>query len=291
MFFKNLIWSLLLLSGILFSSFRADYLPVPSKDIVTHTYYLLSYNESCEEPNWVYYVLTDSMVINKGQERTNRFLVDKMVPTGSAKTSDYTKSGYDRGHLCPAADMGFNARAMEESFYMSNITPQAPDFNRGIWKELETDVREWAMQEHRLIIVAGPVFKDNKGTIGEDKVVVPGYFFKLVFDATDAPRMIAFLIPNAKTNRPLTDFAVPVDQVEKLTGYDFFSQLPDNEEDQLESTVDLAGWFKGFGKVISENQNDKSTSKATQTDNRFYLLLVFAVILVIFITYLVGRRK
>lgn len=288
---KNRFATILLLSGFLFSSFSKDYLPVPAKNLIVHSYYMLSYNDSCEEANWVYYVLTDSMVVNNGQERTNRFKVDKMVAGGSAKTSDYTKSGYDRGHLCPAADMGFNAKAMEESFLMSNITPQAPEFNRGIWKELETDVRDWAKKEHRLIIITGPVFKDNNGTIGKDKVVVPGYFFKLIFDTTGSPRMIAFLIPNAKTDRPVTDFAVSVDKIENLTGYDFFSQLPDKEETQLESQVILAGWFKGFDVPVQNDQNAKPLAESSHSGRHFYLFIILALGLVILFVFLKGKRK
>ncbi len=164
-----------------------------------------------------------------------------MVSTGSAKSSDYTKSGYDRGHLCPAADMGFSPTSMEESFLMSNISPQAPDFNRGIWKELETEVRKWAKKEHQIYVVTGPVFKDNKGTIGADKVLVPGYFFKIIYEETDEPKIIAFVFPNRKSDRPLTDFTVSVDEAEKLTGFDFFSQLPDELEAKLESRVELSG--------------------------------------------------
>lgn len=281
----------LLLSGVLFSSFRAKYLPEPANDLVSHSYYTLSYNKVCKEPNWVYYLLTDSMVLNKGQERTNRFLVDKSVPGGSASTSDYTKSGYDRGHLCPAADMGFNARAMEESFLMSNITPQAPDFNRGIWKELETDVRDWALKNHRLIVIAGPVFRDDKGTIGSDKVVVPGYFFKIIFASEGTPRMIAFLIPNARTDRPVADFAVSVDKIENLTGYDFFSQLPDEEENKLESNVTLTGWFREFQQHDNANEQPKSVAKTEHSDKQFYFFLILALGLVILFVFLKGRKK
>lgn len=270
---------------------QTDYLPVPAKDLVKHTYYTLSFNKSNEEANWVYYVLTDSMVLKSGEERSNSFRMDKMVVTGSAKSSDYTKSGYDRGHLCPAADMGFNAIAMNESFLMSNITPQAPDFNRGIWKELETNVRNWALKEHRLIVITGPVFKDNKGTIGPDKVVVPGYFFKLVYDATGNPKLIAFLIPNQKTGRPLTDFAVPTDKVEELTGFDFFSQLPDDLESKLESKVELAGWFDGY--KTSEplaKQSDKKMDKA-KPDMLFYLVLVGILFLVSIFVFMKSRKR
>ena len=147
-----------------------DFLPFPANDIVRHTYYTLSYNETNEQANWVCYSLTDSMVLKSGEERTNNFKMDKLVATGSAKSADYTKSGYDRGHLCPAADMGFSPVAMTESFLMSNISPQTPDFNRGIWKELETTVRKWAIKEHKLYVVTGPVFKNSKGSIGKDEV-------------------------------------------------------------------------------------------------------------------------
>jgi endonuclease G len=230
--------------------------------------------------------------MNGGEERSNKFRVDKMVPTESAKSADYTKSGYDRGHLCPAADMGFNPVAMEESFLMSNISPQAPDFNRGIWKELETTVREWAKKEHRLIVVTGPVFKDNKGTIGQENILVPGYFYKVVYDLTGQPRMIAFVLPNAKSDRPLTDFAVSADEVEKLTGLDFFSQLPDDEENKLEATVQLSGWFDRY-KTTAEHVAAKQSQQkqSPDSDKNFYLILVVVILLAILFVFLRGKRK
>jgi endonuclease G len=268
------------------------YLPIPSVDLVKHSYYVLSYNEKYEQANWVYYELSDSMVLNGGEERSNKFKIDKLVVSGSAKSSDYTKSGYDRGHLCPAADMGFNKVAMEESFLMSNISPQAPDFNRGIWKELESTVRNWAKQEHRIIVVTGPVFKDTKGTIGQDGVVVPGYFFKIIYDATDQPRMVAFILPNEKSNRPLTDFAVSTDEAEKITGLDFFSQLPDDLESQLESKVELAGWFSGYEPkepVLAKKQDNKMAVQNKPI--YFYLILLSVILLVILFVAFKGRRR
>ncbi len=269
-----------------------DYLPVPANDLVKHRYYTLSYNEKYEQANWVCYLLTDSMIMNGREERSNKFRMDKMITTESAKSADYTKSDYDRGHLCPAADMGFNPVAMEESFLMSNISPQAPDFNRGIWKELETTVREWAKKEHRLIVVTGPVFKDNKGTIGQENVLVPGYFYKVVYDLTDQPRMIAFVLPNAKSDRPLTDFAVPADEVEKLTGLDFFSQLPDDQENKLEASVQLSGWFDGY-KAIEEPVAAKQSqhSQSPDSDMNFYLILVVVILLVVLFVFLKGKKR
>lgn len=270
---------------------QTDFLPQPATELVKHTYYTLSYNEQNEQANWVYYTLTDSMVLNGGAERSNKFKVDKLVETGSAKTSDYTSSGYDRGHLCPAADMGFNPEAMAESFFMSNISPQFPGFNRGIWKELETTVREWAKQEHKIIVVAGPVFKDNKGTIGEDHVLVPGYFYKIIYDATDAPRMIAFVFPNEKSDRPLTDFVVTTDKVEALTNIDFFSQLPDDIENKLEGKVDLSGWFEGYSspEPLAATSQEVKVEQET-SDTKFYLILISVLVVVILIV-IVSRKK
>jgi endonuclease G len=254
----------------------------------------LSYNEKYEQANWVYYVLTDSMVIAGGQERSNKFKTDPLVSTGSAKSADYTKSGYDRGHLCPAADMDFSRVAMEESFLMSNVSPQAPEFNRGIWKDLESEVREWAKQKHRLYVVTGPVFSENKGTIGQDRVLVPGYFFKVLFDESSMPEIIAFVLPNQKSDRPLADFAVSVDELEKLTGFDFFSQLPDEVENKIESKVELAGWFAGakaHEPAIAQTTSAQQQEQPGKSEYNFYLGLVFALFIVVILVSLRGFKK
>jgi len=271
---------------------NVDYFPVPSGELVKHSYYALSYNEPNEQANWVYYVLTDSMVLKGGEERTNKFKVDKLVVTGSAKSSDYTKSGYDRGHLCPAADMDFNPVAMDESFMMSNISPQEPDFNRGIWKELETTVREWAKNKHQIFVATGPIFNDIKGKIGEDEVTVPGYFYKIIYDPEPSPEMIAFVLPNAKSNRPLTDFAVSTDELERLTGLDFFSQLPDDVENNLESSVVLAGWFTGYTKseTIAESKSVEPAAK-TESNFEFYAILILILLIVILFALIKGRKR
>jgi len=292
---KILILPFLLVIGNLLFAESVDYLPVPSDNLVKHTYYSLSYNEKFEQANWVYYMLTNQMVIDGGEERSNKFKVDQKVVTGSAKSSDYTKSGYDRGHLCPAADMDFNPIAMDESFLMSNISPQAPDFNRGIWKELETEVRNWAKKERKIYVVTGPVFKDNKGTIGAGKVLVPGYFFKVIYEETNEPKIIAFVFPNRKSDRPLTDFAVSVDEAEKLTGFDFFSQLPDEIEKRLEGRVDLSEWF--YGQVnpepVATTQLPRSekAQETTQSDFTFYFVLILAILAVVIFVLVKGRKR
>lgn len=266
-----------------------EFLPSPAKDIIRHTYYTLSYNETYEQANWVYYSLTDSMILNSGEERSNNFKMDKLVATISAKSSDYTKSGYDRGHLCPAGDMGFNQVAMEESFFMSNISPQVPDFNRGIWKDLETTVRKWAVNERHIYVVTGPVFKNDKGSIGKEEVLVPGYYFKIIFDPTDKPKMIAFVLPNEKSTRPIADYVVSTDEVEQLTGFDFFSQLPDELENKLETNVQLAGWFAGYEpETPIAEVNRKETAKS---DINFYLVLIAVILAVAVIVTLSSRKR
>jgi len=292
---KFLIALFLLVAGNLLFAESVDYLPIPSDNLVKHTYYSLSYNEEFEQANWVYYTLTDKMVNEGGEERSNKFKADQKVATGSAKSSDYTKSGYDRGHLCPAADMDFNPIAMEESFLMSNICPQAPDFNRGIWKELESEVRNWAKKERKIYVVTGPVFNDNKGTIGASRVLVPGYFFKIIYDETDKPKIIAFVFPNRKSDRPLTDFAVPVDEAEKLTGFDFFSQLPDEMEGRLEGSVDFSEWFDGQVSpepvAIKQLPVKEKTPGSPESDFQFYFILILGILVVVIFVLIKGRKR
>lgn len=201
----------------------------------------ISYNENHEQAEWVYYVLTPEFVNGKAKRR-NDFRADPDVKTGSASLADYRGSGYDRGHLCPAAAMKLNAKAMSETFFMSNMSPQKPYFNRGIWKNLEAQVRSWVRIEKKLYVVTGPVFKDNLGTIGKNKVTVPGYYYKVIYDPTGTKKMIGFIMRNEKSGRAIKSFAVSVDEVEKVTGIDFFPGLEDKLEERLEGRVDVSKW-------------------------------------------------
>ncbi len=163
-----------------------------------------------------------------------------MVASGSAKPSDYVKSGYDRGHLCPAGDMTQSVEAMSETFYMSNMSPQVPGFNRGIWKSLEEQVRKWGKEE-QIHVVTGPVFENEKGKIGESRVTIPGYYYKVIYSPV-RKQMIAFVLPNEKSNKKFTDHIVSVDSVENFTGIDFFVHLPDTLENRLEAKSDYMKW-------------------------------------------------
>jgi endonuclease G len=161
-----------------------DQLQIPAvkstDEIVTHTAYILSYNEDHEQANWVAYVLTANETNSASNERTNRFFPDPLVKTKSASTVDYEGSGYDRGHLAPAEDMAWSSTTMKESFYYSNMSPQVPAFNRGVWKRLEELVRYWSTVYDSIYIVTGPVLTNNLPTIGPDKVSVPEYYYKAI---------------------------------------------------------------------------------------------------------------
>lgn len=197
----------------------AECMPYGVGEIVRHSHYVLGYCEDHEQAAWVYY--TPSMGSqNEKASRTDDFREDPMVETGSAVPSDYRRSGYDRGHLCPAGDMTSSREVMSETFYMSNMSPQVPAFNRGIWKRLEEQVRDWGKRE-TVWIVTGPVFKDVKGEIGTNKVTVPGYYYKVVYSSSRR-EMIGFILPNERSKKPLSDYVVSVDSVERFTDLDFF---------------------------------------------------------------------
>ena len=189
------------------------------------------------------YLLTDDEV--RGTlNRTDNFRADPRISTGSAGLSDYRGSGYDRGHLAPAADMKWSTAAMSESFLMSNMTPQVPGFNRGIWKKLEAWVRDQALQDQEVYVVTGPVLTDGPyQEIGPNRVDVPKRYFKVLLDYREPElKAIGFVLPNEKSGLPLSTFAVSVDRVEEITGLDFFHALPDEIEEVVEGVVDWTVW-------------------------------------------------
>ncbi len=222
------------------------YLPTSSTGaIVQHKYYTLSYNERHEQAEWVAYVLTRERLQMEWQDRPDLFEADPKVRSGSASLSDYRGSGYDRGHLVPAADMAFNTTAITETFYLSNISPQARDFNKGIWKELEELTRDWAIKFKKLYVVTGPILKDGgKGKIGNNEVTVPSAFYKVLLDLSDPDqKAIAFIVPNEVSYDPLFKYAVSVDEVEKQTGINFFPELMTRElERELEGNFNRDFW-------------------------------------------------
>lgn len=238
---------LVIILSISFSSYRL-YLPTIDKNnnqIIHHSFYSLSYNEKHEQADWVMYELTKDMIQSGVIKRKDSFRVDPEVKSGSAKLLDYKKSGYDRGHLCPAGDMKISKTAMSESFYMSNMSPQAPSFNRGIWKKLESYVRDWATENNEIYVVTGGVLNSEIiTTIGKNNVSVPKYYYKVILDYR-APEIkgIGFILPNEKGVYELEAYALSIDQVEEITGIDFFSSMPDSLENTVEKSFIINKWI------------------------------------------------
>lgn len=213
--------------------------------LVEHTGFSLGYNEGYEQAAWVAYPLIREQVTGQGA-RDRFFNPDPKVKTGSALFSDYTRSGYDRGHLAPAADFKHSYEQMRETFYMSNISPQNREFNAGIWNDLEKLVRAWAHKYEKVYVVTGPVLKPGLKTIGKvNKVAVPEQFYKVVLYA-EPPYVkgIAFLMRNEPASMPLSKAVVSIDSVESLTGIDFFPLLPDDIEDRVEMKSNPGEWFR-----------------------------------------------
>jgi endonuclease G, mitochondrial len=190
------------------------------------------------------------------------------VKTGTADNGDYAGSGYDRGHLAPAADMGWSSIAMAESFYYSNMSPQVPAFNRGIWKRLEELVRTWAVDYNAVYIVTGPVLTNGLLTIGINKVSVPKYFYKVILEYNDQDiKGIAFILPNTGSGEPLQNYAVTIDSVEKFTGIDFFPKLPDDQERIIESTLSVNSWIWKSSNTVHIKENDSSYVLSNNAQN------------------------
>ena len=210
--------------------------------LVDYTGMNISFNPKAHVPNWVAWELTRDEALGT-VPRQQKFSADESVP-GCADPWDYSYSGYDRGHMAPAGDMKWDKRAMNESFYMTNICPQANSLNSGAWRTLEEKCRVWAQVDSAIVIVAGPVLTDKlTETIGDSRVVVPKRFFKVVLSPySNPPRGIGFIMNNGKVAGGMQKAAVTIDEVEAVTGHDFFSALPDDVEAAVESECNFNYW-------------------------------------------------
>lgn len=216
--------------------------PGTAERLVSYTGMSMSFNPELHIPNWVAWELTRDEA--QGEEpRSNKFSRDYDID-GCAEPSDYRGSGYDRGHMAPAADMKWNPKAMDESFYMTNMCPQAKILNTGAWKKLEEKCRQWAMRDSAIVIVCGPVLtKEPMDYIGDNRVAVPHSFFKVVLAPyANPPRGIGFIMPNSRVEGGMQRAAVSIDEVERVTGHDFFSELPDSVETAVESECRFNYW-------------------------------------------------
>lgn len=220
-----------------------NFLPLSTTgQIVHHSSYSLSYNEKYEQAEWVAYELNVKHISNSNLKRP-LFELDKKVKTKSAHYKNYSNSGYNKGHLCPAADRKYSKEAFNETFLMSNVSPQTYEFNSGIWNNLEQKTRYWAQKYKQLYVITGGILEPGLKTIGTEKVAVPNYFYKIILDYHKPEiKAIAFLIPHKNSERALYQFVTSIDQIEKLTGIDFFPELPDDLENELEKSSSYTNW-------------------------------------------------
>ncbi|WP_397361993.1 DNA/RNA non-specific endonuclease [Olleya sp. R77988] len=210
--------------------------------IVHHEGYSLSYSEPHEQAEWVAYELKKEHLSNANFKRPY-FEVDKTVKTGAAHWRNYKKSGYDRGHLCPAGDRKYSQKAHDETFLTSNISPQNHDFNAGIWNRLEQKTRYWASKYDGVFVVSGGILEIGLKTIGEEEVAIPNQFYKVLIDNNNGQtKVIAFLLPHVESKQPLYKFVTSVDKIESLTGIDFFAELDDAIENKLEASSSYKNW-------------------------------------------------
>lgn len=214
--------------------------------ILMKTQFIVSYDTEKLCPYYVCWSL-DAARVNGKVKRTDNFHADPVLTGNSVvETTDYNGSGYDRGHLCPAADNKNSEVAMDESFCMTNICPQNQSLNRGAWNELEQLCRDWARDYGTVYICCGPIFDRDRprkiGTRKDVRISVPDRFFKVVLTLGRVPKAIGFVFPNERCDGDIRDYAVSVDRVEEITGMDFFFQLDDEEEEKLEKECNPAAW-------------------------------------------------
>ncbi|MGK0389462.1 MAG: endonuclease G [Maribacter sp.] len=233
--------------------------------LIEHSAMSLVYSEQHEQAKWVAHIIMPD--VTKGNVgRSNDFRPDEKVTTGTAVEKDYFLTetgsdgkikydgfGYDRGHLAPSADFRWSVKALSESYLYSNMSPQAPDFNREGWGELENMMRGYMYHHPKtmLYIVTGPILEDNLPTIERsvNKLSIPNKFFKVVIDLENK-QAIGFVMPNQRLSYPVETFAKSIDEIEELTGIDFFHDLEDGLENQLESIDDVKPWLH------QSNKND-----------------------------------
>ena len=212
--------------------------------IIHYPGFTVSFNPEAHQPNWVAWELTaDETASTFTGRNTADFAPDPGID-GCPQLADYRRSGYTRGHMAPAADMRWSQQAMDACFLLTNISPQHNSLNSGAWGRLEERCRAWAARDSAITIICGPVLTDRlTRAIGNTPVPVPERFFKVIIAPfANPPRGIAFIMPNAKVEGGMAAAVTTIDEIEAITGYDFFSALPDHIENTIEAQSSLPQW-------------------------------------------------
>jgi endonuclease G, mitochondrial len=255
--------------------------------VIFHKAYALVYNEQYEQASWVAHIILPD-VVNGNESRSNDFRPDDSVTTGSAVEEDYFKRilqpdstfkfegfGYDRGHLAPSADFRYSKRALSESYLYSNMSPQKADFNRGRWAELEDVIRQYVVRNgHQVFVVSGGILQPNLPKIekGKNKISIPEKYFKVCYDAV-TQKGIAFIMPNKLCENPIAFYACSIDSIEALTGFDFFSNLPDAIEDGIEKKFDVQKWVsdRELGDIVPLNAETLPRNTFNTIQAQYYM--------------------
>ena len=213
-----------------------------SEQIIKRKAYTVSYNKETKCPNWVAWYLTASHADGEWS-RSDDYREDYDVPTPRAMNDDYRGSSWSRGHMCPAGDNKWDADAMSETFLLSNMCPQNRSLNSGLWNRVETDCRKWAKKYGGVYIVCGPLYYNKEHeVIGYNKVVVPEAFYKVILCLEGKPKAIGFVVKNNEGAKKKDQYVNSVDEVERITGIDFFPALPDEIENEVEAKANLYEW-------------------------------------------------
>ena len=221
-------------------------IPAPLKGkseiILTRKGYTVSYNVDNKIPNWVAWHLTTEHADGE-YKRTGGYLEDTEVPKPRSTKKDYDSMKWSHGHMCPAADNKWDKKAMKESNLLTNICPQDRSLNSGLWNKIEQDCRRWAKKFGDVYIVCGPVLLNREHeTIGENKIVVPEAFFKVILCLNPKPKAIGFIIRNNEGKKKRDQYINTIDEVERITGIDFFPALPDDIEIKVEAYSNIDEW-------------------------------------------------
>ena len=208
--------------------------------------YTTSYNSKTKTPNWVAWHLTKDHTYGSNQRSQEVFSEDEAVKAPRATDNDYYNSRYDRGHMCPAGDNKWDKEAMQQSFLFTNICPQNHGLNKYEWNNLEILCRDWAREYGAVDIVCGPLYSnlnpETQKTIGRNKVWVPEAFYKVVLCRQGKPKAIGFVYKNLGQKQKMSEAVCSVDEIERLTGIDFFPALDDALEDRIEASASLSEW-------------------------------------------------
>ena len=216
--------------------------------------FTISYNATTKTPNWVAWHLTKSHTYGKARRNEQLFEEDPSVRAPRATLNDYYNSRYDRGHMCPAGDNKWSTEAMNQSFLLTNICPQNHGLNKDAWNDLEILCRTWAREYGAVDVVCGPIYRNatlrngqmtassSQRYIGQNRVWVPDAFFKVVLCRSQSPKAIGFIYENRGGRQEMANCVRTVDEVERLTGINFFPELDDKTENRIEAEAKLSQW-------------------------------------------------